>query len=98
MIVRIVKMKFKEEHSSRFIEIYKTVKPFILKCKGCIAVNLLIDVNDSRVMSTISEWETENDLNQYRDSELFGITWSEVKQLFEDKPQANSYNKLESSL
>lgn len=93
MIVRIVTMKFKKDLNTQFKEIYNNTRPLILQSKGCISVCLLEDIHDPQRLTTFSEWETERDLNLYRESELFKSTWNNVKQLFDAKPQANSYIK-----
>ena len=38
---------------------------------------------------TFSHWESEADLNAYRESALFGEVWPKTKALFYDKPQAD---------
>jgi heme-degrading monooxygenase HmoA len=46
------------------------------------------------VFFTYSYWETEQDLENYRNSELFDTVWSFTKKLFNDKPEAWSVDKL----
>jgi heme-degrading monooxygenase HmoA len=45
-------------------------------------------------MFTVSIWESEDDLNAYRNSELFENTWAKTKVLFNDKPEAWSLEFL----
>ena len=40
-------------------------------------------------------WESEEDLENYRKSELFTEVWDFTKQLFNDKPEAWSVDKLD---
>ena len=37
---------------------------------------------------TYSYWNSENDLNEYRNSELFAKVWAETKPMFAEKAQA----------
>lgn len=39
-------------------------------------------------MFTLSHWESEENLEQYRQSELFKSTWAKTKVLFREKAQA----------
>jgi autoinducer 2-degrading protein len=51
------------------------------------------DKNESNVFYTVSHWNAEPDLNNYRNSEFFKETWSKTKSLFSEKPQAYSMEK-----
>jgi heme-degrading monooxygenase HmoA len=44
---------------------------------------------------TYSIWDSEEVLEQYRDSELFKSVWTFTKTLFSDKPTAFSAKKIE---
>jgi heme-degrading monooxygenase HmoA len=55
---------------------------------GCNHLELLNDIKTSNIFFTYSYWDSENDLNNYRDSELFKEVWSKTKVLFNDKPEA----------
>lgn len=88
MIKRIVKLSFKPEKISEFIQIFETSKPFIEKRKGCLGVSLHKDSKIENLMFTVSIWESEQDLNAYRASSLFENTWAKTKVLFNDKPEA----------
>jgi len=92
MITRIVKMKFKPENVEAFREIFDQSKKMISEFEGCLKLNLLKDSGDEFTYFTISLWNTENDLNNYRDSYIFKNTWSKVKPLFSEKAEAWSLN------
>jgi len=53
------------------------------------------DANTPNIFFTYSFWNSEDDLNAYRHSELFRKTWKETKALFSDKPEAWSVEMLE---
>ena len=94
MIKRIVKMSFQPDKVEEFKTIFKTNWKFIAGFKGCSHVELLQDKIHPNIFFTYSIWENENDLNAYRDSELFEKVWGSTKVLFNDKPQAWSFDEL----
>jgi quinol monooxygenase YgiN len=96
MFVRIVKMSFSEEHIDDFLNNFEENKNKIRTFKGCNLLELYRDKNNSNVFFTYSYWESENDLEQYRQSDLFKSVWTKTKALFNSKPQAWSLDKLES--
>jgi len=87
-MIRIVQLTFKEEHVQDFLDHFETVKHAINNFPGCIGMKLLKDKKQKGVVFTYSEWESEQDLENYRNSELFGGIWPKVKQWFDDKPLA----------
>lgn len=95
MIVRIVKMTFKEEEIPHFQLYFTEIVPLIREQKGCRKVSLLHDSKDPRIFFTYSKWNTEEDLDTYRNSELFGQVWPKVKAWFDAKPEA--WSVVESS-
>ena len=95
MIVRIVKMHFKGGHVETFLEIFQQHKQAIRGVKGCTHLELLRDIQNPLSYMTISYWATENDLQAYRNSELFKDVWGRVRVLFGAPTQALSLNKVE---
>ncbi len=96
MLVRIVKMGFKEEKVADFIAIFEKAKEKIRNFDGCEFLELYQDKNDASVFFTYSYWTNEEALEGYRTSDLFEITWKNTKKLFNQKPQAWSVDKLHS--
>jgi len=94
MFVRIVKMSFSEEHIDDFLYNFEENKSKIRAFKGCHLLELYRDKNNSNIFFTYSYWESENDLEQYRQSDLFKSVWSKTKALFNSKPEAWSVDKL----
>lgn len=88
MIIRIVKMTFQPEKVNEFETIFNESKDLIRNMKGCSHLELLNDVNESNIYFTYSYWESENDLNNYRNSDVFAIVWAKTKVLFIAKPEA----------
>ena len=91
MIVRIVRMTFKPEKTEEFLAIFRSSRPLIRAFDGCRHVELLQDLHQPNIYSTYSLWDSEEHLNAYRRSALFGQVWPATKALFAGKPQAWSY-------
>lgn len=88
MINRIVKMQFAPENSEAFRELFFNTKDKIRHFKGCLHLELWESREEPGVFFTFSQWESENDLETYRNSELFQTTWKHTKALFSGKPEA----------
>lgn len=89
-------MSFHSEKVSTFLDNFHKNKEYIRHFKGNTFLELYRDKNNKSVFFTYSIWESEEDLENYRNSELFNEVWSFTKALFNDKPQAWSVDKLES--
>ena len=94
MFVRIVKMSFAEENIPAFLENFKLMKDRIRNAPGNRFLELYQDKNNKCIFFTYSYWETEDDLENYRKSDLFTEVWDFTKKLFNDKPEAWSVDKL----
>ena len=94
MIVRIVKMSFHEDKISNFLENFEAIKEKIRNVPGNRLLELYQDKIDKTIFFTYSYWETEQDLENYRNSELFFEIWTDTKKLFNNKPEAWSVDKL----
>ncbi len=92
MINRIVKLSFHPQHTQQFISIFEESKPHIQNMPGCNGVKLLQDISQHNVFFTYSYWQSQADLDVYRNSPLFETTWAKTKVLFNDKPMAWSTN------
>lgn len=93
MIVRIVKMTFRPEEVGRFQELFLGWKPRIRSFPGCRHLELLHDMDDTRVFFTYSHWDGPADLEAYRDSEVFASVWPVVKGLFAAPAEAWSVGR-----
>lgn len=90
MLIRIVRMTFREDKVEDFLEIFHNSKDRIRHFEGCHFLQLLRDLNKPNVFITHSHWDNEQALDKYRHSELFTSTWAVTKVLFADKPLAFS--------
>lgn len=95
MLIRIVRMTFRQEEISVFLENFEANKQSIRNFPGCQHLELWQDDNSENIFMTYSHWESEEALNQYRDSELFKSVWSFTKALFSEKPRAFSSKKIQ---
>jgi heme-degrading monooxygenase HmoA len=94
MLVRIVKMSFHQENIPAFLENFELMKEKIRGSAGNRFLELYQDKNDKGIFFTYSYWETEQDLENYRQSELFYDVWEFTKKLFNARPEAWSVDKL----
>ncbi len=82
-------MELLPENEALFLSIFETVKHQIRMQPGCDGLELLRSTGDGHLnIWTISLWQSEDDLNNYRTSDLFMKTWSAVKPLFSAKTKA----------
>lgn len=94
MFVRIVKMSFQPSKIEAFISHFESKKEAIRNFQGCLFLELYRDKHNTNVFFTYSYWNTENDLEHYRHSDLFNDVWAKTKPLFNAKPEAWSVDKI----
>jgi autoinducer 2-degrading protein len=88
MIIRIVKMEFEQESISDFLGIFAASRDKIRSFPGCVHLQLLQGEADPCVFFTYSHWEREQDLDVYRNSDLFRSVWRNTRKLFRAAPHA----------
>ena len=96
MIIRIVKMTFREEEIASFKTLFEDRKLLIRNFEGCTHLELWQDKTHSNIFFTYSWWDSEEHLNNYRNSHFFDDTWSLTKQKFVAKPEAWSVDMIHS--
>lgn len=94
MFIRIVKMSFHQENISKFLKNFDLMKEKIRNSEGNRYLELYQDKNNPCIFFTYSFWETEQDLENYRQSALFDEVWTFTKKLFNNKPEAWSVDKI----
>jgi quinol monooxygenase YgiN len=87
-------MHFTETGVTAFLEIFKRNQVAIRNVQGCTHLELLKDVKNPLIFTTISHWKQAQDLENYRQSELFNSVWSQVKRLFSARTEAFSMEKV----
>ena len=94
MITRIVRMVFIKEKTQEFEAIFEESKLKIRAREGCQYLSLHRDHHLANVYYTVSKWNSQEDLDAYRHSDLFRTTWAKTKALFTEKPSAYSLDQL----
>jgi heme-degrading monooxygenase HmoA len=89
-------MHFEPTKIDEFLMNFEANKTRIRNFKGCRLLELYRDKEHPNVFFTYSYWETEDDLENYRRSDLFRNVWSKTKAMFNAPPEAWSVDKLES--
>lgn len=96
MIKRIVMMELLPDQEAAFLNIFNGVKKEIRSQPGCEGLEVLTSRSGGHLsVWTISLWENESNLDQYRDSDLFRQTWSAVKPLFAAKAKVWTLHSIE---
>lgn len=88
MVTRIVKLEFEENRVKEFLAFFDTISHIVNNFPGCYGMKLYQDVNQPNIIMTYSHWQSEEDLNNYRNSEQFGMIWPKIKPWFSGRPQA----------
>lgn len=95
MITRVVKLSLQPSKAAEFERIFKESQKLIEGFEGCIKTDLFKVSGTEAGFFTISYWDNEEHLDNYRNSDLFKSVWIRVKPLFADKAAAWTLNKLE---
>jgi hypothetical protein len=89
-LTRVVKLSFDPQHIETFRSILADHIAAISNMEGCIRVQGFQDAREPYIFFTISEWENEQALDNYRYSPFFKNLWAKVKPLFAEKAMAHS--------
>lgn len=95
MLVRIVKMGFYKQNIDVFLQKFENNKTEIRAFNGCTFLALYQATDNPTVFFTYSYWESDSQLQAYRQSKAFRTLWKQLKPLFSIRPEAWSVNKLE---
>jgi len=95
MLIRIVKMGFDEANLDAFLSNFETNKNKIRNFQGCLFLELYRDKNDPTIYFTYSHWESEQHLENYRQSAIFKSVWTKTKPLFNRLPEAWSVDRID---
>lgn len=98
MIVRVVKMTFQNESVPPFLTFLSEYTSQIRATAGCRYLQILRDKDNPNLLVTLSHWDSEQDLNNYRHSELFKLVWAKTKINFSEPPEAYSLTAVETLL
>jgi len=95
MLIRIVRLTFREEKIDEFLEIFHRNKNKIRNFPGCHHLELWKDYQSENILLTYSLWENQSSLQEYRNSQLFEEVWIKTKSLFKENPVAFSSRQIE---
>ncbi len=98
MLIRLVKLTLKKENIASFEQIFAESKEKIRACPGCTHLELLRGKDTTNVFFTKSHWNTESDLQNYRNSDFFRTIWAKTKLLFDEKAEAWSLEVAQTTL
>jgi heme-degrading monooxygenase HmoA len=90
MIYRVVTLHIRPDETRFFEDFFRRQKAHIEGFAGCQRAQLLRDTAQPATYYTLSEWNSEDDLNAYRASDFFAETWRITKSLFDDRAGAFS--------
>ena len=93
MIIRIVKLTIQDNKVGDFKSVFEKYKQAIQSSDGCIKLEGSQNIVSPNIFFTYSYWNSETDLNNYRNSPLFKEVWPQVKEMFADKHETWS-NKV----
>ncbi|MCU0387570.1 MAG: antibiotic biosynthesis monooxygenase [Chitinophagaceae bacterium] len=93
-LTRVVKLTLASEHIDDFKQIWTGHKAAIAGMEGCISLQAYQDHKEPNIFFTISQWESEHYLDNYRYSEFFKKLWSTVRPMFTAKAMAHSLTRL----
>ena len=82
-------MTFRNEAVQTFItEVFEQSKTRIRAFEGCRHMELVRHKTSPNLLFTLSIWDDEAALENYRASALFADTWEKTKALFAEKAEA----------
>ena len=87
-ILRIVKMEFQRDQLDNFDDLFAANETAISGMSGCRGVKLFKGTDTPSIRTTLSWWDSEEDLKRYRQSEVFGRVWPKTKSMFAAPPIA----------
>jgi quinol monooxygenase YgiN len=73
MIVNTARITVEPQNRQEFIQTVKHILQPIKAAKGCRSFNVYVDTDDENSSLLVSEWDTEDDLNNHLKSEDFAI-------------------------
>lgn len=87
-------MSFNAAELDTFLNIFHESSPKIRAFEGCRYLSLHRDHHHHAVYFTVSRWDSQEHLDNYRHSDLFRSTWSKTRVLFAEKPSAYSLDQV----
>ncbi len=89
-LTRVVKLTLDPKYIQEFKNVFSAHKQHIAAMGGCISLQAFQDNKEPHIFFTISQWESEHALDNYRYSDFFKTLWATVKPMFTAKAMAHS--------
>jgi quinol monooxygenase YgiN len=93
-LTRVVKLTLDPLKTEAFKQVFIQHKNGISQMKGCLSLQAYQDFKEPHIFFTISQWENEHALDNYRYSDFFKTLWSTVKPMFTAKAIAHSLTPI----
>jgi quinol monooxygenase YgiN len=94
MIKVVAKNYIQEEKMEEIMKLYKELVEKTVKEPGCIKYELYQDLNDTRIVTMIEEWESIEALAEHEKSEHFTRIFPLLKDLVTGESDFRIYKKL----
>lgn len=94
MIIRVVKLQFKQEVLEEALSELRSIAPKVRSMEGCRFLEIGVRSRDKGLVITYSYWDGVDYLNAYRSSDIFKEFWSSIKPLFDAKAEAWSLDRV----
>ena len=94
MVIRLVELSIQKDKLPIAKKLLEDVAPKVRNSPGCSHLRILMDLHNPARITTYSHWNTEVDLNTYRNSEIFKNFWTQIKPLFAAPAKAWSSGSL----
>lgn len=94
MIKVVAKNYIQEEKMEEIMELYKELIEKTNQEAGCVKYELYQDINDTRIMTMIEEWESLEALAEHEKSEHFVRVFPLLKDLVTGESDFRIYKKL----
>ena len=88
-------MEFLPDKVGEFLDIFNASKDQIAGFPGVEKLEFYRDFEKKNVFYTLSTWQSEAALEEYRKSELFEAVWGKMKALFAGKAVAYSMEQVD---
>ncbi len=82
MVSRLVELQLKAENIDKAKILLSDIAPQVKAMPGCSHLEILMDLHDRCHITTYSHWDSEADLDTYRQTDTFKNFWAEVKPMF----------------
>ncbi|MGL1888751.1 MAG: antibiotic biosynthesis monooxygenase [Reichenbachiella sp.] len=93
MIVRVVQLVLTDDKVKDLFHLLDQYQYQIRNAPGCLHLEILQDIDQPSKFITYSHWKSEQHLNEYRSSALFGVVWPAIKACLKEKPRAQSFDR-----